>query len=207
MLDASSQKTAFCSYVQTHASQEEYSCKCSGVDSVVRVYDAHGQHHRRLAAQCIHHAHTIHCGGHGIPSRPEQAASQHSKFTGQLVMQAAELNPYLKNGGDGYPDEAGKRRAGHSGIISTANVGDGGASWRLKALKRAQTTAEEEGRSVNEIVSERFNSLKDLTASLSDRRAAHCKGSRPSVGLPMSCACHHLLRRLPRCVWAIHLSI
>ena len=85
------------------------------------------------------------------------------------------MNPYLKNGGDGYPDEEGKRRAGHSGIISGANVGDGGASWRLKALKRAQTSAQEEGRSVNEIISERFNSLKDLTASLSDRRAAHCK--------------------------------
>ena len=38
-----------------------------------------------------------------------------------------------------------------------------------------QVAAAEEGRSVNEIVSERFNSLKDLTASLSDRRAAHCE--------------------------------
>ena len=84
----------------------------------------------------------------------------------------------MKDGGDGYPDEASLRKAGHSGIISTANVGDGGASWRLKALKRAQSAAQEEGRSVNEIVSERFNSLKDLTASLSDRRAAHCKALR-----------------------------
>lgn len=90
-------------------------------------------------------------------------------------MQAEELNPYLKNGDDGYPDEEGRRKAGHSGIIPTAKVGDGGASWRLKALKRAQTAAEEEGRSVNEIVSERFNSLRDLTASLSDRKAAHCE--------------------------------
>ena len=93
-------------------------------------------------------------------------------------MTAPELNPFMKDGGDGYPDEASLRKAGHSGIISTANVGDGGASWRLKALKRAQSAAQEEGRSVNEIVSERFNSLKDLTASLSDRRAAHCKALR-----------------------------
>lgn len=55
-------------------------------------------------------------------------------------MQAEELNPYLKNGGDGYPDEEGTRKAGHSGIISTAKAGDGGASWRLKALKRAQVS-------------------------------------------------------------------
>ena len=81
----------------------------------------------------------------------------------------------MKDGGDGYPDEESLRKAGHSGIISTASIGDGGASWRLKALKRAQSAAQEEGRSVNEIVSERFNSLRDLTASLSDRRAAHCE--------------------------------
>ena len=96
----------------------------------------------------------------------------------QGATQAPELNPFMKDSGDGYPDEASLRKAGHSGIISTANVGDGGASWRLKALKRAQSAAQEEGRSVNEIVSERFNSLKDLTASLSDRRAAHCKALR-----------------------------
>ena len=96
----------------------------------------------------------------------------------QGATQAPELNPFMKDGGDGYPDEASLRKAGHSGIISTAKVGDGGASWRLKALKRAQSAAQEEGRSVNEIVSERFNSLKDLTASLSDRRAAHCKALR-----------------------------
>ena len=93
-------------------------------------------------------------------------------------MQAPELNPFMKDGGDGYPDVESLRKAGHSGIIATANVGDGGASWRLKALMRAQSAAQEEGRSVNEIVSERFNSLKDLTASLSDRRAAHCKALR-----------------------------
>jgi hypothetical protein len=61
-------------------------------------------------------------------------------------MQAEELNPYLKNGGNGYPDEEGERKAGHSGIIPTAKVGDGGASWRLKALKRAQVRVQNPGR-------------------------------------------------------------
>ena len=106
-------------------------------------------------------------------ARTGRVSGQHLQAL--LTLQAEELNPYLKNGGDGYPDEEGKRRAGHSGIIPTAKAGDGGASWRLKALKRAQSAAQEEGRSVNDIVSERFNSLKDLTASLSDRRAAHCE--------------------------------
>ena len=93
-------------------------------------------------------------------------------------MQAPELNPFMRDGGDGYPDEESLRRAGHSGIIPTAKVGDGGASWRLKALKRAQSAAQAAGRPVAEIVSERFSSLRDLTASLSDRRAAHCEALR-----------------------------
>lgn len=78
---------------------------------------------------------------------------------------------YWEDGGNGLPD-APKEGASKSGIIPTAKVGDGGASWRLKALRRAQAAAAEEGRSVNDIVSERFSSLKDLTASLTERRAA-----------------------------------
>ena len=108
------------------------------------------------------------------------------------AMQAEELNPYMRDGGDGYPDKESLRKAGHSGIIPTAKVGDGGASWRLKALKRAQTAAEDEGRSVNEIVSERFNSLRDLTASLSDRRAAHCEALCLSLPWHYDVPVHHM---------------
>jgi hypothetical protein len=97
--------------------------------------------------------------------------------------QAKELNTFWENGGDGVPTEdepaagGGSARAAPqktSGIIVGAKTGDGGASWRLKALKRAQEAAAEQGRSVSEIVAQRFGSLKDLTGSLTERRAAHC---------------------------------
>uniref|UniRef100_A0A7N0USJ2 Uncharacterized protein n=1 Tax=Kalanchoe fedtschenkoi TaxID=63787 RepID=A0A7N0USJ2_KALFE len=63
-----------------------------------------------------------------------------------------ELNPYLKNDGDGYPDEAHEAaNSGSSQLFSTSVVGDGGASWRLKALKRAQEQAAREGKRVEEV--------------------------------------------------------
>jgi hypothetical protein len=54
----------------------------------------------------------------------------------------------------------------------TAAVGDGGASWRLKALKRAQERAAAEGRSVQEVVGERWGSLAQVTKDLSAVSAA-----------------------------------
>lgn len=98
--------------------------------------------------------------------------------------QARELNTYWENGGDGVPKEASSAGNGAaaaapppqkaSGIIAGAKIGDGGASWRLKALRRAQEAAAEQGRSVSEVVAQRYGSLKDLTASLTERHAAHC---------------------------------
>ena len=43
-------------------------------------------------------------------------------------------------------------------------VGDGGASWRARALLRAKQRATEEGTSVDEILSETHGSVKDLHA-------------------------------------------
>ena len=41
-------------------------------------------------------------------------------------------------------------------------VGDGGASWRMKALKRAQTQADERGTSLRDVVSQRWGSVSEL---------------------------------------------
>lgn len=47
----------------------------------------------------------------------------------------------------GYPDDSG----GTIQLLSTAVIGDGGASWRLKALRRAQEQADREGRKLDEV--------------------------------------------------------
>lgn len=60
--------------------------------------------------------------------------------------QERELNPYLKDGGSGVPPSQAEGGAAPAAAQRAAGVGDGGASWRLKALKRAQQQAETEVR-------------------------------------------------------------
>ncbi|OEL22169.1 CWF19-like protein 2 [Dichanthelium oligosanthes] len=85
-----------------------------------------------------------------------------------------ELNPYLKDNGTGYPEESTPSNAGNQ-LLGSAVVGDGGASWRLKALKRAKEQAAREGRKLEEVVEERWGSLGDLAVSVSASRAAHSR--------------------------------
>ncbi|KAL9317233.1 hypothetical protein ACSQ67_013750 [Phaseolus vulgaris] len=83
-----------------------------------------------------------------------------------------ELNPYFKDSGTGYPEEKDGSKVGADQLLSSSLVGDGGASWKLKALKRAQEQAAREGRNFNEVVQERWGSLGELTASVASNAAA-----------------------------------
>ncbi|KAF7116455.1 hypothetical protein RHSIM_RhsimUnG0026900 [Rhododendron simsii] len=56
--------------------------------------------------------------------------------------------------------------------MSSSVVGDGGASWRLKALKHAQERAACEGRNFKEVVEERWGSMGQLAVSVASRTAA-----------------------------------
>ncbi|KAL5781843.1 hypothetical protein ACOSP7_006872 [Xanthoceras sorbifolium] len=83
-----------------------------------------------------------------------------------------ELNPYLKDNGSGYPEDADGKESGGKQLFSSSVVGDGGASWRLKALKRAQEQAAREGRRFDEVVEERWGSLGQLAVSAASHKAA-----------------------------------
>ncbi|XP_058769478.1 uncharacterized protein LOC131643305 [Vicia villosa] len=98
---------------------------------------------------------------------PEEAPVEESKKANPR-----ELNPYLKDDGSGYPEESDGVNVAASKLLSSSLVGDGGASWRLKALKRAQEQAAREGRSFQEVVGERWGSLGELTASVASGAAA-----------------------------------
>ncbi|KAG9440009.1 hypothetical protein H6P81_020174 [Aristolochia fimbriata] len=83
-----------------------------------------------------------------------------------------ELNPYFKNRGSGYPEDETQTGASAGQLLPSSVVGDGGASWRLKALKRAREQAAREGRMFDEVVEERWGSLGQMTLSVASQRAA-----------------------------------
>ncbi|KAK8954568.1 hypothetical protein KSP39_PZI002796 [Platanthera zijinensis] len=86
-------------------------------------------------------------------------------------MNPKELNPYLEDNGCGYPNDASTTTVPNQ-LLSSSLVGDGGASWRLKALKRAKEQAAREGRTLREVVGERWDSLQELATSVAVHRSA-----------------------------------
>ncbi|XP_042380872.1 CWF19-like protein 2 isoform X2 [Zingiber officinale] len=104
-----------------------------------------------------------------IHAHEKEATEEHEAVEEQRT-HPRELNPYLKENGSGYPDDS--MISDISGKPSSSAVGDGGASWRLKALKRAKEQAAREGRKLDKVVEERWGSLGQLTASVAASRAA-----------------------------------
>ncbi|XP_056684280.1 uncharacterized protein [Spinacia oleracea] len=88
------------------------------------------------------------------------------------IVNRKELNPYLRDSGSGYPEDADQTKAKSDQLLASSLVGDGGASWRMKALKRAQEQATREGTHVKEVVKERWGSLGTLAVSVASRSAA-----------------------------------
>ncbi|PKU65430.1 CWF19-like protein 2 [Dendrobium catenatum] len=108
---------------------------------------------------------------HGNPASTEIKQEEHQVEEGKRV-NPKELNPYLQDDGSGYPNDALNSAGGSSQLLSSSLVGDGGASWRLKALKRAKEQAAREGLTLQEVVGERWGSLQELATSVAVHRSA-----------------------------------
>ncbi|KAL1565846.1 CWF19-like protein 2 isoform X5 [Salvia divinorum] len=67
----------------------------------------------------------------------------------------------------GYPEESDGKAE-----LSTTVVGEGGASWRLKALKRSKEQAACEGRNLQQVVEERWGSMGQFAASMASSDVA-----------------------------------
>ncbi|KAL3329009.1 hypothetical protein AABB24_036226 [Solanum stoloniferum] len=107
-----------------------------------------------------------------IPESVSNCSAKETAAEEVTKVNPKELNPYLKDGGGGYPDDSERTKSGGSQLLSSAVVGDGGASWRLKALRRAQEQADREGRKLDEVAAERWGSLSQLAVSVSSGKAA-----------------------------------
>lgn len=66
-----------------------------------------------------------------------------------------ELNPYWKDGGTGLPEELSEE-ASRKETTASPMIGDGGLNYLRKAFIRAKEQAAEEGRSLEDVVSERW---------------------------------------------------
>ncbi|XP_030510272.1 uncharacterized protein LOC115725011 isoform X1 [Cannabis sativa] len=102
----------------------------------------------------------------------ENESAVDNKSEEKRTVNPRELNPYFKEDGSGYPEENDEPKAGDPKLLSSSLVGDGGASWRLKALKRAREQAARDGRKVDEVVEERWGSLGQLAVSVASHKAA-----------------------------------
>ncbi|KAJ8549113.1 hypothetical protein K7X08_032820 [Anisodus acutangulus] len=107
-----------------------------------------------------------------IPEPASNCSAEETPAEEVTKVNPRELNPYLKDGGSGYPGDSEGTKTGGSQLLSTTIVGDGGASWRLKALRRAKEQADREGRNLDEVAAERWGSISQLAVSVSSGKAA-----------------------------------
>ena len=103
--------------------------------------------------------------GRGDEARGKEAKRLEEEARVAKIVASRELNPEMRG-------DAGVSTSAPA--VPPSVVGDGGASWRLKALRRAQERAAAEGRNVNDVVSEHWGSVNDLVAGIGDA-AAHSK--------------------------------
>ncbi|KAM7413215.1 hypothetical protein PAMA_020540 [Pampus argenteus] len=83
----------------------------------------------------------------------------------QAGLHKLELNPYWKDGGSGLPPE---ETVGTATKKASIVVNDGGLSWLRKSYQRMKEQAEREQRSLNDVVAERYGSMKEFQQRLAE---------------------------------------
>ncbi|XP_037123869.1 CWF19-like protein 2 [Syngnathus acus] len=82
----------------------------------------------------------------------------------QAGLHKLELNPYWKDGGTGLPPEEMAGTAANKGSV----VNDGGLSWLRKNYQRMKEQAEREQRSLDDVVADRYGSMKEFQQRLAE---------------------------------------
>ena len=121
-------------------------------------------------------------------ARSAQHAREAEAARAAKVAAERELNPHFADGGDGRPDESrdrGKPAPAPGAALLTpgasGGVGDGGASWRLKALRRAKERRRGGSRSLADVVGDQWGSVAQLVDSIGDG-AAHARAHQRNRG-------------------------
>ncbi|XP_077397141.1 CWF19-like protein 2 [Festucalex cinctus] len=86
----------------------------------------------------------------------------------QAGLHKLELNPYWKDGGTGLPPEEMAGTAAKKGSV----VNDGGLSWLRKNYQRMKEQAEREQRSLDDVVADRYGSMKEFQQRLAEAEKA-----------------------------------
>jgi hypothetical protein len=86
----------------------------------------------------------------------KQPIFEQSKKEEEKTSTVKELNPYLDDNGNQ------KETAVPDAATALPTVGDGGASWKARALRHAKEQAETEGRQLDAVVQERWNDVEEL---------------------------------------------
>ncbi len=110
---------------------------------------------------------TFVCIGDVIIIPFQQSAKEPASFD-RPGQHPRELNPFWKDGGEGLPPEEQRVSEGRGSDTreKPRGVGDGRRSWMLRAYKRALEQAENEGKPLEEIASDRWGSIEKLHSLL-----------------------------------------
>ncbi|XP_072170792.1 CWF19-like protein 2 [Diadema setosum] len=85
---------------------------------------------------------------------------------------ARELNPFWKDGGTGLPEERGSLQGRPDPVVRKVGPGvDGGVTWLKKSYQRAVEQARDSGRSLEDVIAERWGSREEYERLLAEAEA------------------------------------